>query len=164
DNSETLLNQAGSEGASLFLKVLDELEKGTFTETEQDSTQATYCRLLEKEDGKIDWNQSAAQIDAKIRAFYPWPGAFTEANGNTLKIHRACVFEGDVNAVLAAAASATGKISIPGTVLSSDKKYGILVQTGNGILALQKLQWQTKKAMEWKDFLNGSKDFIGSNI
>lgn len=164
DNSETLLNQAAQEGSSLFLKVLNQLENGTFTETEQDSTQATYCRLLEKEDGKIDWNESAEKINAKIRAFYPWPGAFTVANGNILKIHRACVFECDINAVLADAAKTSGKISIPGTVLSSDKKYGILVLTGDGILAVQKLQWQTRKAMEWKDFLNGSKGFIGSNI
>ena len=52
----------------------------------------------------------------------------------------------------------------PGTVLALDKKNGILIQTGEGILAVENLQLQAKKAMDYKDFLNGNKDFIGSKL
>ncbi|MCR4791095.1 MAG: methionyl-tRNA formyltransferase [Treponemataceae bacterium] len=154
DNSETILDKAADQGAELFLQVLNQIENKSVREIEQDSSKATYCGFLKKEDGKIDWSKSAAEIDAQIRAFYPWPGAFTFAMGNSLKVHRACVYEGDLSAINMEVSEQAGK------VLGTDKKYGILVQTGNGILALQKIQWQTKKAMEWKDFLNGSRDFL----
>ena len=168
DNSETILNKAANEGAGLFLKALESIENGTASqiEREQDSTQATYCRLLEKEDGKIDWNESALKIDAKIRSFYPWPGAFSSVNGLMLKIHRACVYdielENSVRGVASAQVATFAKSNIPGSVIGKDKKFGILVQTGNGILALQNIQLEGKKALEWQDFLNGNKDFIGS--
>ena len=162
DNSETILNRAANEGTGLFLEALRQIEDGTAlqNEREQDSTQATYCRMLEKSDGKIDWNQSAAQIDAKIRAFYPWPGAFTHVNENVLKIHSASVFKGNEKAVLDSAMDSGIKIQA-GRVLCFDKKCGFLVQTGNGILVLRFLQWQTKKVMNWKDFFNGNKNFVG---
>jgi methionyl-tRNA formyltransferase len=53
---------------------------------------------------------------------------------------------------------------IPGRVLGIDKKSGILIQTGNGILAVSMLQYQTKKALHWQPFLNGARGFIGSHL
>ena len=52
----------------------------------------------------------------------------------------------------------------PGTAFASDKNNGILIQTGEGILAVKNLQLQAKKAMNYKDFLNGNKDFIGTKL
>jgi methionyl-tRNA formyltransferase len=52
----------------------------------------------------------------------------------------------------------------PGTVLGIDKGRGILVQTGDGILAVERLQYRTKKALDWKDFLNGVRGFTGSRL
>jgi methionyl-tRNA formyltransferase len=48
--------------------------------------------------------------------------------------------------------------------LGTDKKQGILVQTGSGIFAAEKLQFRSKKALDWRSFLNGAKDFIGSTL
>ena len=93
DNSETILNKAASQGGKLFLEVLNQIETKTEKPVPQDESQATYCRMLEKEDGKIDWSKSAKEIDAKIRAFYPWPGAFTKVGENILKIHSCSIFE-----------------------------------------------------------------------
>ena len=166
DNSETVLNKASSQGGKLFLEVLNQIENKTENPVPQDESQATYCRMLEKEDGRIDWSKSANEIDAKIRAFYPWPGAFTNVSENVLKIHSCEVFDQEkfetTNVTVADGSvqklsSISGKI--PGTVLGVDKSCGILVQTGNGILVLKNLQWQAKKAMNWKDFMNGSKQF-----
>ena len=166
DNSETVLNKASVQGGKLFLEVLNQIENKTENPVPQDESQATYCRMLEKEDGRIDWSKSAKEIDAKIRAFYPWPGAFTNVSENILKIHSCEVFNQEkfetTNITVADGSvqklsSISGKI--PGTVLGVDKSCGILVQTGNGILVLKNLQWQAKKAMNWKDFMNGSKQF-----
>ena len=99
-----------------------------------------------------------AAIDAKIRAFTPWPGAFTGALGTTLKIHQAKVYQQELPAHIR---SAYPEAPVPGTVLGMDKAHGILVQTGDGILCITNLQWQAKKAMSWKDFMNGSPNFAG---
>ena len=166
DNSETVLNKASSQGGKLFLEVLNQIENKTENPVPQDESLATYCRMLEKEDGRIDWSKSANEIDAKIRAFYPWPGAFTNVSENVLKIHSCEVFDQEkfettnvtgADGSVQKLSSISGKI--PGTVLGVDKSCGILVQTGNGILVLKNLQWQAKKAMNWKDFMNGSKQF-----
>ena len=166
DNSETVLNKASSQGGKLFLEVLNQIENKTENPVPQDESQATYCRMLEKEDGRIDWSKSANEIDAKIRAFYPWPGAFTNVSENVLKIHSCEVFNQEKfeTTNVTVADGSVQKLSsifgkIPGTVLGVDKSCGILVQTGNGILVLKNLQWQAKKAMNWKDFMNGSKQF-----
>ncbi|MBQ1198092.1 MAG: methionyl-tRNA formyltransferase, partial [Spirochaetaceae bacterium] len=127
DNSETVLNKASSQGGKLFLEVLNQIENKTEKPVPQDESQATYCRMLEKEDGKIDWSKSANEIDAKIRAFYPWPGAFTKVGENILKIHSCSVFDMEkfetTNITVADCSvqklsSISGKI--PGTVLGVD--------------------------------------------
>jgi len=116
--------------------------------------QAVYCREIKKEAGLIDWGKSAAEIDAQIRAFTPWPLSFTRRGKNTLII---------LEAQCAAAQAETKTNALPGYVLGTDSR-GILVQTGDGILAVTRLQWQTKKALDWKAFCNGERDFTGIRL
>ena len=158
ETSESLLNDAANRGGELFYKVLCDIRDGKANGVPQDSSQATYCEMLKKEDGLIDWAKSAKEISAKIRAYYPWPSSFTVYKDLQLKIHRATVFQGEYSG------EASSENSVPGTVLGLDKKSGILIQTGDGILAVENLQLQAKKAMDFKDFLNGNKDFIGSKL
>ncbi len=154
ETSGEALQRVGACGGALFLDVLRQIETGTLNPLPQDSSAATYCSLLKKEDGVINWNHTAAHIDAQIRAFSPWPGTFTTVRRQgkpdaLVHIHRASVYP-----------DSAGQLPPPGTVIGIDKKAGILVQTGKGVLALQVLQWKTKKSLPWKDFLNGSADFI----
>ncbi len=121
--------------------------------TPQDDKQATYSSMLRKEDGLIDWNKSAKEIDAQVRAFNPWPGAYTIANNLTLKIHETSLYKSQDD---------NFQDILPGTVIKADKQFGVLVQTGNGVLCIQKLQWQAKKAVNWKEFINGSRNFCGT--
>ena len=158
ETSESLLNDAANRGGELFYKVLCDIRDGKANGVPQDSSQATYCEMLKKEDGLIDWTKSAKEISAKIRAYYPWPSSFTVYKDLQLKIHRATVFQGEYSG------EASSENSVSGTVLGLDKKSGILIQTGDGILAVENLQLQAKKAMDFKDFLNGNKDFIGSKL
>lgn len=153
ETAQTLLNKAAEKGGPMISSVLSQIEEGSERPVKQQGENACYCTMLCKNDGCIDWNQSALDIDARIRAFTPWPGAYTGVNGTVLRIHEAFVYDKDT------IPEASG---VPnGTILAVDKAKGILVKTGAGILVLTNLQWQSKKAMHWKDFLNGTKNFIG---
>lgn len=153
ETAQTLLEKASVIGGSMLSRVLTSIEEGRENPVKQDSDNACYCSILCKNDGCINWNDSALNIDARIRAFTPWPGAYTTVEGVVLKIHEAFVYEKNI------IKEAEG---VPnGTIIAVDKACGILVKTGNGILVLTNLQWQSKKAMQWKDFLNGTKNFIG---
>jgi methionyl-tRNA formyltransferase len=114
--------------------------------------EASYCSLISKADGLIDWNLAASEIDARIRAYTPWPLAYTKRGDQLLYLLEGTALEGE------------GSAEAPGTVLSADKTRGILIQTGRGVLALTRLQYQAKKALFWKDFLNGTRDFIGTRL
>ena len=160
ETADSLLMQAAEIGGNQLEEViLQAAQAGVLPEgIPQDGSKATYCQMMKKEEGCICWSDSASAIDAKIRAFTPWPGAFTCAQGTTLKIHQARVYRQEIPAHIQ---SAYPEAPAPGTVLGTDKKQGILVQTGEGILCITNLQWQAKKAMNWKDFMNGSPSFTG---
>lgn len=165
ETSGSLLDDVSTQGGSLLIEVLQKIDQCQKSGLpldcrKQDGSQATFCQMLQKADGCIDWKKSAAEIDAQIRAFSPWPGAFTSLDGTVLRIHEATIAEAKT-ATVESQTSVDSNI-VPGTVIGSNKKDGILIQTGNGVLAVTNLQWQAKKAMNWKDFLNGSRSFIGS--
>ncbi len=159
ENSDSLLHIAAQEGSTLILESILAIQNGTDKGTPQDDDKATYSKMLTKEDGEINWNRSAAEIDAAIRACTPWPGAFTTVNGTVLKIIEASVY--DASKFGSSCKNEAGS-ACPGTVIGMDKAQGIIFQTGDGLLAARTLQWQAKKAMAFKDFLNGSRNFIGS--
>ena len=119
---------------------------------------AVYCRQVKKEAGLIDWYKSALEIDAQIRAYTPWPLSFTSRGKDTLFILEAEPLEGS-----AVGSMVVGSVA-PGTVLGIDKKSGILIQTGEGVLAVTRLQWQAKKALDWKSFCNGERGFVGTRF
>jgi len=159
DGSETtdsLSAVAAEKGAALVASVLDSIAAGTDRPIPQDNGAATFCEMLKKEDGHLDWSAGAEVLDARIRAFSPWPGAFTTHGSLKLNVLEAHPYRG-----FAGSARAD---SVPGTVLGVDKAAGILVQTGDGLLALRRLQYETKKPLDWRSFLNGARDFIGSRL
>ena len=111
---------------------------------------ASYTPFIAKEDGRIDWTQPAASIDRKIRAYTPWPLCFTSANG--------------VQLLILTARPAPDRTDAPaGTVLPYRKAVGVEIACGGGtVLVTTELQWQAKKAMDYKSFMNGARNFVGS--
>jgi methionyl-tRNA formyltransferase len=142
---------AAEKAAPLLVETLRALAGGTLRGRPQNHGEATYCAMLSKEGGRIDWNRSAPEIDARIRAFDPWPLSWTCHGDRLLYILEALPQDG-------------GAGGPPGLVLGVDKQRGILVQTGNGVLAVRRLQYQAKKALDWRAFLNGARDFTGSRL
>ncbi|WP_299871872.1 methionyl-tRNA formyltransferase [uncultured Cocleimonas sp.] len=141
DTSQTIHDRLASDGAEALLKALDLIEKDELEPVIQDDALTTYAEKLNKAEAEIDWSQSAKDIDLKIRAFNPWPVAFTLLNGKPLRIYMSKVVEENSD-------------QKPGTVISESSE-GIVIATGDGVLSFSRLQLPGKKAMDVKDFING---------
>lgn len=154
ETAGSLTALAAEKGALLLARALDLIAAGAETPVPQDEAAATYCSLLSKEQGLIDWRRDAGAIERMTRAYDPWPGARTFFRGDSLAVLRAAVF-GDRDLPVAGARP-------PGKVLGVDKGRGILIQTGKGVLAVEELRLQSRNAMDFRSFLNGTRGFIGS--
>jgi len=116
----------------------------------QNDSEATYTRLLKKEDGRIDWSNPAEKIEREVRAYYPWPGCYTELDDKILKIHKASVQK----------QTEAGPFGVPGkTYLGTNEK--IAVQTGKDFLLIEELQFEGGKKISSASFLQGNTDLIG---
>jgi methionyl-tRNA formyltransferase len=140
DTGQSIHDRLAHDGAQALLKVLAKIDQ--LQPEVQDESLTTYAHKLEKAEAEIDWSLSAAQIDSTIRAFNPWPVAFTQFNGKPLRIFMSKV-EADKQSS-----------QTPGTVIEESKE-GISVATGDGVLCFSRLQLPGKKAMDVRDFLNG---------
>lgn len=145
----------GESGAALLADVLERLDKNGVQPVPQDPDRVSFCRLIDKEAGFIDWNESASYIERQIRAYDPWPGTCTFFEGKKLNILKARVYR---------EATAAEESKVPGQVVALNKKTGILIQTGEGLLAVQMLQLQSKKALDFLSFCNGTRNFIGARL
>jgi methionyl-tRNA formyltransferase len=141
-------------GAELIVDVLKDINGGKQKGIPQNHKDATYCRIIKKEDGLINWNNDAEKIERMIRAYIPWPRAYTVFKGLNLYFLQGGVYlNGEKR-----------HNRQPGFVLGLDKQKGILIQSGYGILNIERLQLQAKRALFWKDFINGQKDLIGYKL
>lgn len=127
-----------------LLTTVDTLAQGTAKGDKQVNEQATYAAKISKEAALIAWQQPAVSIEQQIRAYNPWPIAYTLAQQSTLRIYQAKVI-------------ATSTTQTPGTILSLDKQ-GILVATGDGALLIERLQFPGKKPMLVADWLNANRE------
>ena len=155
ETGESLLNYSAEEGAKLILEVIKKTgEKGALPEGQPQSGEASYTGIITKEDGRINWNESACVTEAKIRAYYPEPGCWCMENGSPLRILEAKLLPEEKAAAYGAEPA--------GKVVDFSKPDGILIKTGEGVLAVRKLQRQGKNAMDYKSFMNGARNFIGT--
>jgi len=129
-------------GAEALMAALPGIADGTLMPQAQDDERATYAHKLNKGEGLIDWGLAARQIDLQVRAFNPWPVAFTTLGGETLRIWEAEPLPGG-----------DAGSTHPGTV-SAVSRAGIDVTTGDGILRLLVLQPPGKRAMTAAEFLS----------
>jgi methionyl-tRNA formyltransferase len=139
-------------GADLLAETIPQWVAGTLTPEPQNHSEATATRLIQKEDGDINWNEPAVTIERKIRAYAPWPGTYTSWNGELFKILGgvAVQFEGEMQQPPAGTVERHGDV--------------IAVSTGEGWLVLQQVQTAGKKPMDILIFVNGHKAFIGSRL
>lgn len=160
ETSGMLLKHSALYGGTAITNILRETAKtGILPESWKQTGIPSYCAMIRKFDGRINWKDSALKIDAQIRAYTPWPGCYTETNKQQLRILKAAAAS---KVALQDANFPQNTAAVPGTVLDYNKQRGILIQTGDGVLIVTELQWQSKKAMDYKSFMNGARNFIGT--
>jgi len=139
DTSASLHDKLAELGARLIVSTLAQLERGKLAARPQQAAGATYAAKIAKSESAIDWNQTATDIERKVRAFNPAPGASTAANGCPLKIWRARV---------------VARKGAPGTILEASAA-GIVVACGEDALCVQELQRAGGKRLSAAHFLAG---------
>ncbi|MFQ5585313.1 MAG: methionyl-tRNA formyltransferase [Thermodesulfobacteriota bacterium] len=142
DTAVTLHDRLSELGAGLLARTVSRVIDETIQPVIQDDSKATYAPMLKKEDGCIEWNKSAGEINNLVRGLLPWPGAYTRWSGRLLKI-----MEGTVKA------ADTGGVK-PGTILAVSEK-GIEVAAKSGIFVITELQLAGKQRMTAAEFIKG---------
>ena len=142
DTLGSLHDRLSEMGKDLLLETLPNIINGNIKRVKQDESEATYGYNITKEDEKIDFNKSNIEVDNKIRALNPTPGAYTTLNGKRLKVY-------DVR--LSDRYYANTK---PGTIVGFEKD-GIRVVAGNKEVILTDIAIEGKKRCLVKDYLNG---------
>jgi methionyl-tRNA formyltransferase len=152
DTTGSLTIKLAELGARALLEALPPWVQGKITPQPQDEQLASYTHMLRKEDGEIDWNRPAAELARAVRAYTPWPGAYTYWRGRLLKIVSA-------HAVMLESAEEVK----PGTVrLRKENGQQVLsVATGNGLLLVHNLQLEGRKAISASEFVRGYPQIVG---
>ena len=145
DTSGSLYDKLAELGPQGLLATLAQLANGTARPEVQDESLVCHAEKLSKEEARIDWSLSAAQLERCIRAFNPWPMSWLEIDGQPVKVWRA--------SVIAEAAHAE-----PGTIVAATKQ-GIQVATGMGSSAWSRYSLRVK-AMSAQDLLNSRREWF----
>ena len=142
DTAGSVFEALSQLGANLLLSTLPDYLSGKLLPQPQPEEGITYAPMLKKEEGKLDFTHDANELERRIRAFNPWPGAYMEFDGVLLKIHRAHVESGNAEA---------GKR----LVVQNQPAVG----AGGGLLILDEVQPAGKKSMSGKSFLSGARNW-----
>lgn len=146
ETSASLHPKLAALGGQLLREELPRYLRGELQARPQPAEGAVYAPMIQKDDGRLDFTRSARELERRVRAFTPWPGAFTQLEGARLKVHRVQVGQG------------RGE---PGTLLCASPA-GLEVACAEGSLLLQELQLEGKRAMSAADFLSGRRLAPGS--
>jgi methionyl-tRNA formyltransferase len=155
DTTGTLTARLADLGAELLISTLPGWLEGTATPEPQPATGASYAPRIEKQDGRIRWGEPAALIARRVRAYQPWPSAYTTWRGQTLKVMRARV-------------GGSTRDQGPGikdhglVVAGARDEAGVI--TGDGVLWLEEVQLAGKRVLPIETFLRGAPDFVGGKL
>ena len=151
DTTGSLTAKLAQIGADLLVETLPLWVEGKIKPQPQDASQATYTKVITKEDGEMDWKIPALELWRRVRAYDPWPGCHTLWKGKRLKISQVVHMEGSKSGEV-------GKV----VTLTQGAPAGVGVQTGDGVLGLFRVQLEGKREMSAQEFIIGHRDFIGS--
>ncbi len=136
-----------TDGAALLSETLPKWMGGSLSALEQDGNLATYTSKLERADGFADWALSAEELARRQRAYSPWPGLHTLWSGKEVKLLDVHPFPGGGEA---------------GTVATLTGEAPIVVGTGEGLLAVRRLQLEGRRPADAEDFVRGYPQFVGA--
>jgi methionyl-tRNA formyltransferase len=137
-------------GTRLLLKTLRGLKENHLQSQFQDEAGVSFAPVIKKEDGLVDWTRPALTIERRVRAFTPWPSAYTHLRGKLVKIHRASPVD-------------TNRQGSPGEIVRADSS-GFWIATGNGTLALEEVQLENRKRVPGVEFIKGARIAPGERL
>jgi methionyl-tRNA formyltransferase len=148
DTSGSIYQKLSELGAPTLLVALEKMASGVAVAEQQDDSQSTYARKIDKSDALIDWSMSAQEISRRVRAFNPFPATFSHIGGDRVKIW---------------SASATDKQSnnSAGAIIHAGAE-GILVQTGTGQLLITEIQLAGKSKMPVSELLKSKAELFAA--
>lgn len=142
DTAGSVFEKLSTLGADLLLETLPGYLSGKLTPIPQPEVGMTYAPMIKKEEGRLDFTRPAEELERRVRAFNPWPGAFMDLDGTLLKVHRARVEAGDT--------------SVGQRLVFQDQPA---IGAGGGLLILEEVQPAGKKPMSGKSFLAGARNW-----
>lgn len=145
DTSASLYQKLAELGPQGMLTTLEQLASGSAQPEVQDEALVSYAEKLSKEEAKLDWMLSAAQLERCIRAFNPWPVSYFTIDDQPVKVWKASVLPHVAKQ--------------PGEIVQADKN-GIQIATADGVLNIEELQPAGKKAMKAQDLLNSRREWF----
>ena len=177
---EELSKKLANVAAELLIKTLPDWIEGKIKARPQEHSKATFCKIIKKQDGRIDWRKSAEEIEKQVRAFHKWPGVYTKTKDNKPQIisshlteqarqgrsqyHLVQSSQKIKNKILKILEADVSKENIDkriGEVFLTNKKE-LAIQTGKGVLILKQVQLEGRKQVAARDFLNGHPEIIGT--
>jgi methionyl-tRNA formyltransferase len=153
ETGQTLHDKLAALGGELLIETLRDYLDGKITPQPQDDSAHTYAPLLKKEDGLINWTDSALNIARQVRAYYPYPVAYTTWQGQLLKILPAAAPD---SVTVQTGTAAAGEVIAYGD--------SIAIGTGNGLYVPQQVQLAGKAVQAARDFLNGHRAIVGARL
>lgn len=155
ETTGSLTGKLADLGAQALLEALPPWIAGTLTPEPQSESRTSHTRMLQKEDGAIQWELPASVLARKVRAYTPWPGSYAFWRGKLLKIITAEPLTVEPGAPI-----------MPGTVsVHTEAGHKLLaVMTGSGRLLIKQLQLEGKRAMSAEEFLRGYGQIVGSKL
>ena len=147
DTTETLMGKMANLSGDLLIKTLPDWFNKKIIPCPQDHNKATFTHQIKKEEGKINWNKSAQEIERIIRAYCPWPSAYTVLDGKIVKI-----IQGEILSL--------EHVDTPGKIFLNGKN-NLCVACGDDAIILKIIQPEGKKPLEAKSFLNGHQEIVG---
>ena len=150
DNASILFSKVKMAASELVLEALPKYINGELKGEEQNESEVTFCSTIKPEQEKLDLDLSAKQLVGWIRGLSDEPGAYLYLNNNKLKIYKAKVVDNSV----------TDEI---GTILKADK-FGLYMQTKDGVISLLEVQKEGKKRMDYRSFINGNQNLLGQKL
>ncbi len=157
DTAGDVAGRMAEMGGRLLVPTLENWMAGKIEPQVQDESQATLAPILKKEDGLLDWSQSALTLANRIRGLSPWPGSYTFVKGERWGIWKAQVEESHETSTV----SLDDSSSAPGRIIGVSQN-GIQVQTGQGVLQLIEIQPANKKRMTAAQYLAGHHIDVGT--
>ncbi len=150
DTAVTYAPRLAEMGADMIVETLRGLEDKTIAPVPQDHAKATLAPILKKEDGLVDFTRTATEIHNRLRGFQPWPGAYTQFRGKSLKL-------------IGARPEDTLSNLEPGKLRVGDEKLFVGCGTRT-VLELLQIQPEGKKVMAAREFINGYHPAAGERL